>query len=296
MSRVKTALDRPYPVSFAIRSASRSLRARTIVITGPAISSLVLATFSCASSTCGGSSSRAGPSGSPPSTWRAPSARARSTASRIAVSRRAVPTGPMSVSAAAGSPARKQPASVSSRSVNSEYTFRCTVIRRVIMQIWSCPAKEPNTAASTARARSASSRTTNDPSVPGWPTSRLPAAPRASTRPVAADPANEMTRGTGCPVIASLISGPEATTTLSSPAGRPASRKILASSSPPVTGLSLDGLRTTAFPAASAAAVARLDSSIGKLAGLITAITPAGTRQTRVCRPGRSDGTMRPVT
>jgi len=135
MSRVKTALDRPYPVSFAIRMPSRSSRARTIVITGPAISSLVLATLFRASSTCGGSSSRAGPSGSPPSTWRAPSARARSTASRIAVSRRAVPTGPMSVSAAAGSPARKQPARVSSRSVNSEYTFRCTVIRRVIMQI-----------------------------------------------------------------------------------------------------------------------------------------------------------------
>ena len=212
MSRVKTALERTYPVSFATRSASRSFRARTIVITGPASSSLVVATLSRASSTCGGSSSRAGPSGSPPSTWRAPSARARSTASRIAVSRRALPTGPMSVSAAAGSPARRQPARVTSRSVNSAYTFRCTVIRRVIMQTWSCPAKEPNTAASAARARSASSRTTRDPSVPGWPTSRLPPAWRARIRPTAAEPAKEMTRGTRCPVIASLTSAPEAMT------------------------------------------------------------------------------------
>ena len=105
-----------------------------------------------------------------------------------------------------------------------------------------------------------------------------------------------MTRGTRCPVIASLTSAPEAMTTLSSSAGRPASRKILAISRPPLTGISLDGLRITAFPAASAAAVARLDSRSGKLAGLITATTPAATRQTRVCRPGRSDGTMPPVT
>jgi hypothetical protein len=60
--------------------------------------------------------------------------------------------------------------------------------------------------------------------------------------------------------------------------------------------VSLAGLRTTAFPAASAGATDRLDSCIGKFHGLMTATTPAGVRYTRLSLPGMSDGMMRPVT
>jgi hypothetical protein len=45
-----------------------------------------------------------------------------------------------------------------------------------------------------------------------------------------------------------------------------------------VTGVSLAGLRTTAFPVASAGATDLLESCSGKFHGLITATTPAGCR------------------
>ena len=63
-----------------------------------------------------------------------------------------------------------------------------------------------------------------------------------------------------------------------------------------MTGVSLAGLRTTALPAASAGATARLDTCIPKCHGLMTATTPAGPRYTRISWPGPSDGTMAPVT
>jgi len=59
---------------------------------------------------------------------------------------------------------------------------------------------------------------------------------------------------------ASPIPLPDLTTTLSRPAGRPASSKIFAGRSPPVTEASLAGITTTVLPAASARATVRLVS------------------------------------
>ena len=84
--------------------------------------------------------------------------------------------------------------------------------------------------------------------------------------------------GTGCSIKASPISAMSVTTTFSSPAGSPASSKILAISPPPTTGVFWCGLRTTALPSASAGATDLMVSRKGKLKGLITPMTPTGSR------------------
>jgi hypothetical protein len=101
-----------------------------------------------------------------------PSARARFSFSWIALSWQALMTGPMSLSSAAGSPARRHPTVATNRSVNSWCTVRSTISRLTITQIWPWWKNEPNTAASTARARSASSRTTKGPLPPSSSASR----------------------------------------------------------------------------------------------------------------------------
>ncbi|MGY2680807.1 hypothetical protein ACVWVZ_000141 [Pseudomonas tolaasii] len=77
---------------------------------------------------------------------------------------------------------------------------------------------------------------------------------RAPTRlPTRVEPVNEIILGTGCKVNTSPISSAGLMTTLTRPAGSPASSKIFASSNPPVTGVYTAGLTTTAFSSAHAA-------------------------------------------
>ena len=76
--------------------------------------------------------------------------------------------------------------------------------------------------------------------------------------PTSVDPVNEISRGVACVAIAVPISSPLPTITLITPAGSPASSRIFASSNPPVTGVSLAGLRTSALPTARAGATVRL--------------------------------------
>src|SRR5690606_239719 len=87
----------------------------------------------------------------------------------------------------------------------------------------------------------------------------------------------------------------EHVTTLKTPFGTPASSMISARMSPPATGVSSDGFRTTALPTASATANPRDDRITGKFHGEITATTPSGSRTTRLSLL-RSDGRISPVT
>ena len=74
---------------------------------------------------------------------------------------------------------------------------------------------------------------------------------------------------------------------------QPASSKISASSRPPVTGVSDDGLITTALPSASAGATERFDKDIGNFHGLMTPTTPTGWRGP-VLLAVIADGSTRP--
>ena len=61
-----------------------------------------------------------------------------------------------------------------------------------------------------------------------------------------------------------------------------------------MTGVSLAGFKTTAFPQASAVATERLDRFMGKFHGLMTPTTPSGWRYTRFSLRGVSEGKISP--
>ncbi len=96
--------------------------------------------------------------------------------------------------------------------------------------------------------------------------------------PTGVDPVKEISLGTGWATKSSPISDPAPTTTDSTPSGSPASSKIRARISPPVTGVSDAGLMTTALPRARAGATDRCDRCSGKFQGLMTPTTPTGLR------------------
>ncbi|MNH20253.1 hypothetical protein D3C79_800140 [compost metagenome] len=158
----------------------------------------------------------------------------------------------------------------------------------------------PNTAAFTACSRSASSSTTKGLLPPNSRATCLrcspPLAIRPIPRPTGVDPVKVISDGVSCSTKASPISLPAPTTTLSTPAGSPASSKIRANSSPPHTGVSLAGLTTTALPSAKAGAIERWVRCRGKFHGLMTPTTPNALRYTRLSLPGTLDSTMRPCT
>ena len=95
--------------------------------------------------------------------------------------------------------------------------------------------------------------------------------------PVADSPTNATARIAGCSVKARPASSPKPCTTLRTPAGRPASSAISASSCA-VTGLHSAGLCTTVQPAASAGAIFQVDSMNGVFHGVMTATGPIGVR------------------
>jgi hypothetical protein len=82
--------------------------------------------------------------------------------------------------------------------------------------------------------------------------------------------------------------------TCRTPSGSPASWKMRAVSTPPVTGVLGSDLRITAFPSASAGPTERAGSTSGKFHGQITPTTPTGTRRAMLERPGVIDGSTWP--
>ncbi len=138
---------------------------------------------------------------------------------------------------------------------------------------------------------SASSSTISGLLPPSSSTTRFSVRPAVSptTRPVFVDPVNEIIRTFGSSTSACPTSGPPQST-CRTPDGSPASSKMRAITTPPVTGVFRSLLSTTAFPSTSAGPSDRIASTIGKFQGVITPTTPIGTRRAVEVRPGIGDG------
>src|SRR5207247_10498691 len=96
------------------------------------------------------------------------------------------------------------------------------------------------------------------------------------------EPVNESLRTRGSASIADT-SGPADLlhTTLTTPSGTPASRRISATANAH-SGVSLAGLSTIVQPAASAGPILRVAMAAGKLRGVPSTLPPTGCRSTRM--------------
>ena len=92
--------------------------------------------------------------------------------------------------------------------------------------------------------------------------------------------------------MASPTVAPDPVTTLTASAGKPAS-SMISTSFTPDRGVSLAGLRTTAFPAARAGPTLWQTRFRGKLKGVIAATTPQGTRRVKPNFPAPLDAALR---
>ena len=133
-------------------------------------------------------------------------------------------------------------------------------------------------ASRTATSRSASASTRNGalpPSSIDVLMTRRAARP-SRCRPTAVEPVKLSLRTRGSARMASH-SGPgsSVTTTLTTPSGTPASRRMATISSA-VSGVSSAGLSTTVQPAASAGPILRVAIAAGKFQGVISSDTPTG--------------------
>jgi hypothetical protein len=116
-------------------------------------------------------------------------------------------------------------------------------------------------------------------------------------QPTSGEPVNVIMATSSCSTSA-LDSLPGAVTTLSQPAGRPASAKTSASIRA-VRGVAEAGLSTTGQPAAIAGATLWQTRLSGKLNGEIAPMTPIGTRSVQAIVPSPFSvpaiGTVSPV-
>ena len=102
------------------------------------------------------------------------------------------------------------------------------------------------------------------------------AAAFSSTRPTSVDPVKDSLRTRGSASTAWLNRlADDVVTTLTTPSGTPASRRMSATASA-VSGVSLAGLSTTVQPAASAGPIFRVAIAAGKFHGVISTLTPTG--------------------
>ncbi len=152
------------------------------------------------------------------------------------------------------------------------------------MQLW--PANENAFAASrvAASSRSASAATITGVAFPSSRFTRLRGARSRSVQPTPADPVNVIsaTRASSTRTSPISLAGPQ--TTLSQPAGRPASTSSSARSSAD-SGVCEAGFRTTAQPAARAGATLCATRLNGKLKGEIAPTTPIGIRSVSASLP-----------
>ena len=79
------------------------------------------------------------------------------------------------------------------------------------------------------------------------------------------------------------------------PSGSPASAKISPQITPPTTGDSSDGFRTSVLPTASGTASDRAERISAAFHGAIAPTTPTGLRTPRASVPGLSDGITCPT-
>ena len=106
------------------------------------------------------------------------------------------------------------------------------------------------------------------------------AAAAAMSPAVGTDPVKDIRRMPGCALSAAPASGPSPCTTLKTPAGRPASA-VMSASSDAVSGAHSGGLATTVLPAARAGPMRQVASISGAFHGVIIAVTPAGSQVIR---------------
>jgi hypothetical protein len=150
-------------------------------------------------------------------------------------------------------------------------------------------------AASTAAPRSASSKTTKAALPPSSSDRRrrLCAAPAMSTLPVSVEPVKESLRSRrSCRSGPTTSAGDEVVTTLSTPAGSPASASTAASASID-SGVCSAGLTTIVQPAATAGAILRAPMASGKFQGVTSRHGPTGWCMVRM-RPHPSGATDQP--
>ncbi len=133
-----------------------------------------------------------------------------------------------------------------------------------------------STTPSTTLSRSASSNTMNGLLPPSSSESFLPepAVAFRMMRPTSVEPVNAILSTSGWLTISSPVR-PSPVTTLSTPAGRPASCASSARHSA-VSGVNSAGLSRTVFPAARAGAIFHATISSGKFQGTICPTTPMG--------------------
>src|SRR5690348_2100730 len=204
--------------------------------------------------------------------------------------------GPMSVASSRGSPWRSAAARAVNRAVNSSAIASST--SSLVPARHTCPALSNwPTACPTARSRSASANTSNGDFPPSSSETGVscPPAAAATCRPVAPEPVKATRATPGCATSGAPASAPRPWTTLNTPSGRPASR-VMSASRLAVSGAHSGGLATTVFPAASAGAMRQVASINGAFHGVITAVTPDGSQETRSACPetSRSPGSRRP--
>ena len=102
------------------------------------------------------------------------------------------------------------------------------------------------------------------------------AASFSRTRPTSVLPVNDSLRTRGsCSIAETTAPDRRAGSTLTTPAGTPASSRIRAIASA-VSGVSLAGLRTTVQPAASAGPILRVAIAAGKFHGVTSTQMPTG--------------------
>ncbi len=179
-------------------------------------------------------------------------------------------------------------------STTRSWTDRSTKIRLRAQQSWP---QLSNTAYGEVAANFSMSASANTMLGLLPPSSRLtflmvPAAVRMISWPVAVSPVNATLPTPGCAASPPPTTGPGPVTTLSTPAGSPAS----SASSPSrraVSGEYDAGLRIAVLPAASAGPTFQAAIMIGKFQGTISPTTPIGSRRVK-SKPGRWTGIVAP--
>ncbi len=190
-------------------------------------------------------------------------------------------SGPTTVSGASGSPTFRRPAAACSPATTWSYTPRCAITRVGAVQI--CPQWKAHTLAMVPMAvfRSASSNTIPAPLPPSSSSSRFMSRPATSpmARPTGVEPVKLTMSTSGEATSACPASGDEPVTTLTTPAGKPASW----STSPNTVtarGSCGAGFTTTVLPMARAGPILPAMFTMGKLYGVMQATTPTGCRST----------------
>ena len=164
-------------------------------------------------------------------------------------------SGPRRLAASKGSPGVYVSAAVRASSSTSASLSRGTSIRVSALQV--CPElrKHLPTPSGTALARSASARITLADFPPSSSATRLtvPAATSVTRFPARVDPVKETMSTSLCAAMASPTTGPKPVTRLNTPAGRPIS-SMMSASTKAFRGATSLGLTTTVQPAANAGA------------------------------------------